>query len=62
MHKEDGLMQLTATCGHMPSEQQMMQGTMHLPEIMMIAQYQGSVKLRGSQPSNTNNTLDVQYM
>ena len=62
MHKEDGLMQSTVTCGHMQSEQQMMVETMLQPEIMMYAQYQDFVQLREYQPSNTNITLDVLYM
>jgi hypothetical protein len=62
MHKEDGLMQSTVTCGHMQSEQQMMVEPMLQPEVMMYAQYQGLVQLREYQPSNTSITLDAQYM
>ncbi len=55
-------MQLTVTYGHMQSEQQMMEGTMLQPGIMINAQYQDSVKLREFQPLNTGTILDVQFM
>jgi hypothetical protein len=62
MHKGDGLIQLTVTCGHMQSEQPMMEETMLQPETMMNAQYQDLGQLREYQPLNANITLDVQYM
>ncbi len=46
----------------MPSEQQMMQGTMLQPGTMMNAQYQDSVQLREFQPLNTSTIMGVQFM
>jgi hypothetical protein len=40
----------------------MMAGTMHQPETMMNVPSSDSVEQKEFQPSNTNITLDAQYM
>jgi hypothetical protein len=51
MPKEGGQMQLIPTCGHMPSEQQMIAGIMHQPMNMTPAQCQDSLQPAAYQQS-----------
>jgi hypothetical protein len=57
-----GQMQLTHTCGLMPSGQQTIAGIMHQPMSMTLAQCQGFVQPVVYQQSKISITLDVQHM